>query len=125
VESIGAVVALAAKGGVAIAPYDPSDLNSFTYYSDPGKVKVYLGCGLPVVLTDVPPIARRIEREGAGRIARYDAGDLAETVAAVMGSNDYLAVRARAAAMGREYEWTRIFETAFEQMELRENMEHG
>ena len=118
VASIGDVVALLAQCGVAIAPYNSSDANSFTFYSDPGKVKVYLGCGLPVVLTDVPPIARVIAREGAGRIARYDATDLAETVASVMRSVEYPAVRARAAAMGREYEWTRIFEAAFEQMDF-------
>ncbi|MBM4162923.1 MAG: glycosyltransferase [Lentisphaerae bacterium] len=114
--AIGDVVALVARGGVAIAPYDPSDANSFTFYSDPGKVKVYLGCGLPVVLTDVPPIARVIAREGAGRIARYDATDLAETVASVMRSAEYSAIRARASAMGHEYEWRRIFENAFDQL---------
>lgn len=83
VESIGEVVALLVKGGVAIAPYCPGDANSFTFYSDPGKIKVYLGCGLPVVLTDVPPIARAVEREGAGRIAAYDAAALAEQVASL------------------------------------------
>jgi hypothetical protein len=109
---------------VAIAPYDPADANSFTFYSDPGKVKVYLGCGLPVVLTDVPPIARVLAREGAGRIARYDATDLAETVASVMRSAEYLAVRARAAAMGCEYEWTRVFENAFAQLDFRGRTEN-
>lgn len=117
VPSISDVVALVARCGVAIAPYDPSDANSFTFYSDPGKVKVYLGCGLPVILTDVPPIARVIAREGAGRIARYDATDLAETVAAVMRSAEYSAIRARASLIGREYEWARIFERTFAQLD--------
>lgn len=111
--SFGEVLALLSKGGVAIAPYVTSDPNSFTFYSDPGKVKVYLGCGLPVVVTDVPPIARTLAREGAGRVAAYDAGDLAEKVAEVMRSPDYAATRARAAAMGRQCEWSKVFEAAF------------
>jgi glycosyltransferase involved in cell wall biosynthesis len=113
VESIGDVVSLLAKGGVAIAPYCPSDANSFTFYSDPGKIKVYLGCGLPVVLTDVPPIARAVEREGAGRIAAYEAKALAEQVAFVMRSPDYERFRARAAEMGRRYAWPLVFADAF------------
>jgi glycosyltransferase involved in cell wall biosynthesis len=117
VASIDDVIALVAQCGVAIAPYDSSDANSFTFYSDPGKVKVYLGCGLPVVLTDVPPIARVIAREGAGRIARYDATDQAETVASVMRSAEYAAIRDRAALIGREYEWTRVFERTFAQLD--------
>jgi glycosyltransferase involved in cell wall biosynthesis len=125
VASIDDVVALVAQCGVAIAPYDSSDANSFTFYSDPGKVKVYLGCGLPVVLTDVPPIARVIAREGAGRIARYDATDLAETVASVMRSAEYPAIRACAAAMGHDYEWNRIFENALARLNLQKKVEYG
>ena len=116
VASIDEAVALLVKGGVAIAPYDPYDANSFTFYADPGKVKVYLGCGLPVVLTDVPPIAQALARAGAGCIAAYDSADLAEKVAAVMGAPDYSAMRARASALGRECEWPRVFEEAFAQL---------
>jgi len=42
--------------GIAIAPYSSIDKNNFSFYADPGKVKFYLGCGLPIVITDVPPI---------------------------------------------------------------------
>lgn len=117
VASMDEVVALLSRGGVAIAPYEPFDPNSFTFYSDPGKVKVYLGCGLPVVLTDVPPIARTLEREGVGRIAGYDPVDLAEKVASVMQSPEYEAIRRRAAALGRHCAWPRVFESAFARLD--------
>lgn len=117
VASMDDVVAALSKGAVAIAPYEPFDENSFTFYADPGKVKVYLGCGLPVVLTDVPPIARELAREGAGLIASYDAEDLAQKVAAVLRAPDYAAMRARAAALGRQCAWPRVFEAAFARLD--------
>ncbi|MBI3887667.1 glycosyltransferase family 4 protein, partial [Candidatus Microgenomates bacterium] len=42
-----------AKSCLAIAPYI-KELDTWTYYADPGKVKTYLACGLPVLLTDLP-----------------------------------------------------------------------
>ena len=46
---------------VGIAPYVP-DPNSFTWYADPGKPKVYLGCGIPVIITKVPEVAFEISK---------------------------------------------------------------
>lgn len=117
VESIHAVVAQLVKGGVAIAPYYPLDTNSFTFFSDPGKIKVYLGCGLPIVLTDVPPIAKTLEAEGAGRIAAYDAADMAAKVAALMRSPDYLRIRAHALRLGQACEWRVLFADAFSRLD--------
>jgi glycosyltransferase involved in cell wall biosynthesis len=116
VASIHEVVAHLVKGGVAIAPYYPHDSNSFTFFSDPGKIKVYLGCGLPIVLTDVPPIAKTLEAEGAGRIASYDAADMAVQVAALMRSPDYLRRRADALRMGQDSEWGKLFVEAFSRL---------
>ena len=118
VEKMEDVVAKLTGGGVAIAPYYPFDKNSFTFYSDPGKVKVYLGCGLPIVLTDVPPIAKTIEREGAGRIAEYDAADFARKVASVMTSSDYPEVCERARQLGLSFAWEKVFCDAFEGLGL-------
>lgn len=98
---------------LGLAPYVP-DPESFSRFADPGKIKTYLACGLPVILTDVPPIAPLIEARGAGRIVPYDAAALAETII------DYLSEparleRARAAAieLGAEYAWDRVFAAAF------------
>jgi len=117
VASMDDVVAQLVTGGVAIAPYYPFDTNSFTFFSDPGKVKVYLGCGLPIVMTDVPPIAKTLEGEGAGHIAAYDAADFAEKVASLMLSPDYRKYRENARRLGRQYEWDRVFSEAFAQLD--------
>jgi len=113
IPEFGDILALLARGAVAVAPYDPHDANNFTFYSDPGKIKVYLGCGLPIVLTDVPPIAQTLVREGAGRIAAYDPADLAEQVAALMRAPEYAAYRANARGLGQRFAWPCVFERAF------------
>jgi glycosyltransferase involved in cell wall biosynthesis len=113
VESMQDVLALLAKAGVAIAPYFPFDKNSFTFYSDPGKIKTYLGCGLPIVLTDVPPIAKTLANEQVGKIASYDAADFAEKVAEIINTPDYNRLRTHVQDFGRRFDWNIVFETAF------------
>ena len=64
-----------AKSCVAIAPYI-AKLDTWTKYADPGKVKTYLACGVPVLLTDVPWNAREIEKEGCGNIVEESVGSI-------------------------------------------------
>lgn len=58
------------KSAIGIAPYVPTSDN-YTFYTDPGKPKLYLGCGLPVAMTGVPAISRVIQSKHAGLIADY------------------------------------------------------
>jgi glycosyltransferase involved in cell wall biosynthesis len=68
IEDDGAVEELIAGSCVAIAPY-LRELDTFTQFgADPGKVKNYLGCGVPVLVTDVPWIAREVAAHGAGEV---------------------------------------------------------
>ncbi len=116
VEKIEDVIGRLAGAGVAIAPYYPHDPNNFTFYADPGKIKVYLGCWLPIVLTDVPPIAQELVREGAGRIARYDAEDFAREVASVLTGVTYAQMRGHARRLGVSYAWPEVFKAAFDRL---------
>ena len=59
-----------AKAGIGIAPYKPEP-TSITYYADPGKIKLYLGCGLPIITTSVPAISKIIKKGQAGEVIRY------------------------------------------------------
>ena len=45
---------------------------TFTRYADPGKLKAYLAAGLPIVLTEVPPNARELEREAGAEVVAAD-----------------------------------------------------
>jgi len=117
VENIADVVVRLTGAGVAIAPYYPFDANNFTFFSDPGKIKVYLGCGLPIVLTDVPPIAKDIEKKGAGKIAPYDASGFANAIASILGDEGYPQTRKNARKLGVKFAWTNVFAEAFARLD--------
>ena len=59
-----------AKSCVAIAPYI-RELDTWTYYADPGKLKKYIACGVPVLVTDVPWNAQIISERRCGVIINY------------------------------------------------------
>ncbi|MEK6795865.1 MAG: glycosyltransferase [Spirochaetota bacterium] len=109
------VLAILSKTGVGIAPYYPDDPNNFSYNTDMGKLKVYIGCALPVVVTDVPPFARTLAEKKAGRIARYDAKDIADQIRIIV--KDHARYRSNARALGEQYTWDKIFTKAFEKIE--------
>jgi len=101
-----------AQSALALAPYRPDPL-SFTRFADPTKIKTYLGCGVPIVLTDVPSIAATVMSAGAGMIVAYEAGALADGVIGYLIDSERLAAAREAAALlGSKFEWSRIFSEA-------------
>lgn len=100
---------LIAESAVGIATYDPA-LADFTYYADPGKIKTYLACGVPVVATAVPWSAEWLAAAGAGVVVDYRPEDVARGVLALLGDG---AARDAAARLGRDCDWQRIFDGAF------------
>jgi glycosyltransferase involved in cell wall biosynthesis len=111
VDEFAEVLDVLAGCDIALAPYNPADPNNFTFYADPGKLKTYLGCGLPVVLTDVPPIAKEIKQNAAGQVAAYDAEQIASAILQINAHrSDYAA---RALAMGTQYDWGAVLTRAF------------
>ena len=101
---------------VGIAPYT-DDPDNFTQYTDPGKPKAYLAAGLPVVMTGVPEVGEVIERAGAGKVIPYDAQALADALARYLTDETMLAeAKRRARALAEEYDWNRLFATAFSEL---------
>jgi glycosyltransferase involved in cell wall biosynthesis len=96
---------------VGLAPYNPSPDN-ITWYADPTKIKDYLSCGLPVVVTNVPEVALEIERKGAGVIVQHSAKELASAVVKLLNSPELEHFQSNAYAMATEYDWTRLFSIA-------------
>ncbi len=111
IEKFDDVLDILIKCGIAIAPYYPFDKNSFTYYADPGKIKTYLGAGLPIVLTAVPPIYRTIEENGAGLISEYDAASFGKKIIEIR--ENYGSFEKNAMTLGRRYDWDEILSEAF------------
>jgi glycosyltransferase involved in cell wall biosynthesis len=77
------------------------------------KPKVYLACGLPIVVTRVPWISKRIEQKGAGIVIEYSKDELINAVWKLMSDNDfYLICRRRALELAAEYDPVTIFSRA-------------
>jgi glycosyltransferase involved in cell wall biosynthesis len=105
------------KCSVGLAPYNPKQMGDTANakYADPGKVREYLACGLPVVITRVPEIAFEIQKNGAGLTIDYDKDDLIRTVSRLLMDEDFLkGCRSNASKMGAKYDFTRLFCNALE-----------
>jgi glycosyltransferase involved in cell wall biosynthesis len=99
-----------AKSCVAIAPYIKS-LDTWTYYADPGKLKKYLGCGVPVLLTDVSWNAREIEQEGCGRIITEDLDSIVRNVVNLVGSIINQLYRDKSKEYAKSFDYKNIFKS--------------
>ena len=103
-----------AKSSIAVATYVPAP-ESFTYFADPGKVKSYLAAGLPVVLTDVPQIAKDLEKKKCGLITNYDAASVSKKLVDLLGDRNKLCKYSdNALKYASNFDWNKIFENALE-----------
>ena len=102
--------------GIGLATYEPLP-ESYTYFTEPGKVKVYLACGLPVIMTGVPEIAAEVKRRGAGMVIDYDSDNLVSAVTRLARSDPgYTAARDSAISFASEFTWENVFTRAFASM---------
>jgi glycosyltransferase involved in cell wall biosynthesis len=108
-----------AGGSVGVAPYD-TEVESFTRWADPAKLKSYLAAGLPIVLTDVPPNAKALQQAGAAVIAPFRPEAFADAIQTVL--SDELAWRRRreaSLALAKEYDWNNILSDAMQTLGFR------
>lgn len=101
------------RSAVGVAPYVPSP-NNYTFYTDPGKPKLYLGCGLPVVITDVPASARVIQKKQAGIIIDYNIESLERALLFLLTDGNYEKYRANAIKLSKEYDTDILIQKALD-----------
>jgi glycosyltransferase involved in cell wall biosynthesis len=102
--------------GIGLATYEPLP-DSYTYFTEPGKVKVYLACGLPVIITGVPEISGEVKKRGAGMVIGYDSDDLAAAVMTLArNKQSYASARDSAISFAAEFTWESVFTRAFQSM---------
>jgi glycosyltransferase involved in cell wall biosynthesis len=112
VEDYREVERLLSLASIAVAPYEPTQ-DSFSRYADPGKLKGYLAAGLPILLTDVPPNARDLERRGGAEIVPFSAEVLAHAIRRLLDAHEeWTRRRADALELAREFDWPTILEPA-------------
>jgi glycosyltransferase involved in cell wall biosynthesis len=107
------------KCAIGLAPYI-IDMKSFSYYADPGKVKVYLGCGLPVIITKFPLIAYEIDERGAGIAIDYNEQELKDALIKMLSDDEsYFEMRAKAIEMSSDYNWDNICKKALRESQIQ------
>lgn len=100
---------------IAVAMYKP-DSRNFTYWADPAKIKNYLASGLPVILTNVPPVAKDIEKNQCGMIAEYTKIDFSkEVVELIKDAVKLKRYSGNAVLWSKQFDWNKIFLEALEQ----------
>lgn len=106
---------LMSKCACAIALYQRGDFErNFTYYADPGKLKDYLGAGLPIIMTDVPHNAYKIQKSGCGLVIDYNEDEVAKAVIKLMNDSSKLETyRKNAIKLARNFDWSKIYNKVF------------
>lgn len=108
VKSHEQVEAILAGGTVAGATYK-KDAKSFTQFADPGKLKAYLGAGLPIVLTDVPPNAKELADAGVALVAEDNPKAIAKEFEKLLQDNDaWQVARSAVNKMAKQFDWDNI-----------------
>lgn len=96
---------------LAVAIYEEGNPETnFTYYTDQGKIKNYLGCGLPVLLSDVPPIAKDLEKNNCGLIINNNPLKISEKIIELFSSEAKLRFYRKNVLNFRDrFDWELIF----------------
>lgn len=102
------------EASLAVALYNPAK-DMFTYYADPTKVKTYLACGLPVLITDIPYIAKHVEIAGCGIIVDYVLSDITEKIEQFFNDKKRIKqCRMNALMFAKQYDWPTVFSKALD-----------
>lgn len=97
------------KCAVGLAIYEPNP-DSITQYTDPSKPKQYMACGLPVIITGVPWIAKEIEEKTMGIVISYSEHELTDAIIKLlMDDTFYETCRENAKTFASELSWDSIF----------------
>lgn len=98
---------------IGLAPYS-DDVDSVKLFNDVSKPKVYLSCGLPVVITQVPPVAEEIQSRGAGIAVPYETDAFAKAIVKLLKDDLFFQeCRKRTFVMAKDYSWEKIFDRLF------------
>lgn len=116
IEDHREVETLLTKAGIGLAPYK-SESSSITYYADPGKIKLYLGCGLPVITTNVPAISKTLEKKDAGIVIDYKESEFYKAVEQLLANKEnYASYRKAAIKLSLRYDVEKILRKAIKKI---------
>lgn len=109
------VLAMLPAYDVALALYKPSP-NNLSQWADPSRVKDYLACGLPTIITPVPEIHKDIAALNAGVVVDYAVTPLADAIGRMLADpGQWRSMRQAALNYMASYSWSSILDRVFEE----------
>lgn len=112
----GKMQSILTNATIGLAPYKPMP-ESFSYYADPSKIKIYLGCGLPVITTNVTAFSETINKNKAGIVIDYSVQSLETAVKRLLRSKaTYTAYRNSAIKLSLNYDTDTILKNAIDNL---------
>ena len=103
---------------IGLAPY--LDISgSHRKYGDATKLRLYMGAGIPVITTSVPPLGKEIAKYGACIIIKEDVKTLANAVKELFSDKEkYQSMRGKAIDYAKDNTWENTYTSAFKKMSL-------
>lgn len=116
IENFGDMTDLMVQKSIGLAPYKP-DPQSFSYYSDPSKIKLYMCCGLPVITTNVTTMAALITKTGSGLVIDYSEKSLADAVAKLLNNQEkYKSYKDASIKLSKKFDINFVLDNAFQKI---------
>ena len=116
VESFWDLTDILSSCSIGLAPYKPFP-KSYSYYSDPSKIKLYMACGLPVITTDVVTMTDLIKQTKSGKIIKYTEQSLANAVYSMLNNKKkYEAYKNAASKLRTQFDINYILDNAVKEL---------
>lgn len=106
------------KYSIGVAPY-MAYKDSARWYADATKLRLYLGSGLPVITTHVPPLGKILEKKGAALIVKDNEKELATAIIRIFSSKSlYKKMRNNAITFAKNNTWENSYTKALNKMKF-------
>ena len=125
IEDFSDLEKILAKCTVGVATYFP-DPASATLFSDSGKPRIYMACGLPIVMTKFATVAADVAANETGMVIDYKKKEFIAAVLKLLTDDElYGKYRKNAIEFASGFDWERIFDNALSESLKRLNMANG
>ena len=122
VKDLAEVERILSKCSIGIAPYYP-DPSSYAQYSDAGKPRIYMACGLPVIITSISSLAKNISENKTGISINYSKEEFTAAILNLLNDQKmYNEYRDNAIEFASNFDWSNIFKAAFNESLERLNI---
>ncbi len=105
-----------ATKSIGLAPYKPIP-GSFSFFSDPSKIKLYMCCGLPIITTDMTTMSDVISKTSSGIIIDYSEKSLADAISFLLSNKKRYQIYKKAATkLSPEFDVNNILKSAISEI---------